>query len=92
MNPYLLHSSGSMVIACANAERMVMALHKAGVEAVCAGSMTKEKARIVYLDEEERFLVPARKDELLRCFEEAYVKRRFKKECNAYDREDFLKS
>ena len=92
MNPYLLHSSGSMVIACANAERMVMALRKAGGDAVCAGCMTKEKARIVYLDEEERFLVPARKDELLRCFDEAYVKKHFKKECNAYERETFMKS
>lgn len=80
INPYLLHSAGSMVIACPNGEKLASALRQAGVFAVVVGYMTKDKARIVYLEEEERFLTPVRRDELLNCLDSDYIKSHFSKD------------
>lgn len=88
VNPYLLHSGGSMVIACSNGQRLCEALRQKGVPAVIAGSMTKEKARIVCVEEEERFLTPPRRDALLSCFEETYVKENFPKTIQCRNRDE----
>lgn len=86
LNPYLLHSYGSLVVATLNGERLVAELNRQGLSAVVAGYVTKEKARIVYLNEEERFLIPPRKDELVSCFGEAYVKQHFPKQISIFEK------
>lgn len=80
LNPYLLHSQGAMVIASADGEALVWQLRKAGIEAVVAGHMTQDKARIVYLREECRYLVPPRTDELFKCFTDVSYRKKFPKE------------
>lgn len=86
LNPYLLHSYGSLVIATLNGERLVSELKRQGLLAVVAGYVTKEKARIVYLNEEERFLIPPRRDELVSCFGERYVKQHFPKQISIFQK------
>lgn len=79
LNPYLMHSSGCMIIATPNGEQLVDALRKRGVLATVVGYMTKEKGRIVTLDDEERFLTPARKDEIGKVLGQDTVKSMFTK-------------
>lgn len=86
LNPYLLHSEGSLVIATLNGEELVAELRRQELFAIVAGYVTKEKARIAYLNEEERFLIPPRKDELLSCFGEQYVRQHFSKHIYIYQR------
>lgn len=80
LNPYLMHSFGAMVIATPYGEQLVAELQKEGISARVVGYMTKEKGRIVTLDEEERFLTPARKDELGKVLGDDRVKMLFSKE------------
>lgn len=79
LNPYLLHSEGAMVIASANAEALVLELKKAGVAATVVGHLTEDKARIVYLKDECRYLVPPRRDEIFKCFPDPSYRKRFPK-------------
>ena len=79
LNPYLLHSSGAMVIATGNGEALVFQLKRMGMEAAVVGHMTEDKARIVYLKEECRYLVPPRRDELFKCFTDSSYRKRFPK-------------
>lgn len=88
INPYLLHSAGSLVIAAQNGEKLVEELRKRELKAVVAGRVTREKARIAYLENEERFLVPPRKDALLSCLEEGYVKQHFPKKISIIQKGD----
>jgi hydrogenase maturation factor len=92
LNPYMLHSGGAMVIACVNGERLVEQLARAGVDAVVVGHMTKEKARIVYLEDEERFLTPVHKDELVSVIGENSMKLRYTKEVTYHTFEDLIQS
>ena len=79
LNPYLLHSSGAMVIASSRGEELVLQLKKIGIEAAVIGHMTEDKARIVYLKEECRYLVPPRRDEIFKCFPDPSYRKRFPK-------------
>lgn len=79
LNPYLMHSFGAMVITTPYGQQLADQLHQQGIAARVVGYMTKEKGRIVTLDEEERFLTPARKDELGKVLGEDVVKNRFSK-------------
>ncbi len=75
INPYLLHSRGSMLIACRNGEYMVQQLLRKGVESAVIGRMTRDKARIVIAaGGQERYLTPVRKDELLKCLNKENLK------------------
>ena len=64
INPYQLHSSGSLIIAATNGVKLCDILRFNGITAEVVGYMTVDKARIVRAHGEERFLVPVRKDEL----------------------------
>lgn len=88
INPYLLHSAGSLVIATLNGEWLVEELKNRGISAVLSGRVTREKARIAYLKEEERFLVPPRRDALLSCLDEGFVKQHFTKNISIFQRGD----
>ncbi len=66
LNPYKLISSGCMLMAAADGNGLVMALAKAGIEACVIGKATDSNARILFSEEEERFLEMPQTDELYR--------------------------
>jgi hydrogenase maturation factor len=66
INPYLLISSGSMLIGTDHGSRLVTELEKAGIHAAVIGYATEGKDRIVLNGEEKRFLEPPKTDELFR--------------------------
>ena len=64
INPYELISSGCMLMAAADGNTIVRELEKAGIAAVVAGKATEGNDRILYTDQEQRFLEPPKADEL----------------------------
>ena len=64
INPYELISSGSMLMAASDGNRIVRELEKQGIHAVVAGRATKGNDRILYTNSEQRFLEPTKTDEL----------------------------
>lgn len=64
INPYELISSGSMLIATEDGTGLVHELEKAGIHGVLIGKATKGRDRILFNDEEKRFLEPPKADEL----------------------------
>lgn len=64
LNPYLLISSGSMLIAADRGSDIVDDLKKHGIEAAVIGRATEGNDRVVYYGEEKRFLEPPKCDEL----------------------------
>lgn len=66
INPYMLISSGSMLIGTDHGSRLVEALHRAGIHSRVIGQATEGNDRIVRNGEEKRFLEPPGADELFR--------------------------
>ena len=64
INPYELISSGSMLMAASDGNRIVRELEKQGIHAAVAGKATKGNDRILYAGSEQRFLEPPKTDEL----------------------------
>ena len=64
INPYELISSGSMLMAARDGNRIVRELEKAGIHAVVVGKATAGNDRILYTEQERRFLEPPKADEL----------------------------
>ena len=64
INPYELISSGSMLMAALDGNRLVMDLKKAGIEACVIGKATEGNDRVLWNEEERRFLEPPKTDEL----------------------------
>lgn len=64
LNPYLLISSGCMLMGTYHGNALVSALEKEGICAAVIGHVTKGKDRIVWNEEERRFLETPRSDEL----------------------------
>ena len=64
LNPYLLISSGAMLISTQHGARLVEMLKKAGIPASVIGYATDSNDRIVWNGEERRFLEPPKIDEL----------------------------
>lgn len=84
LNPYQLHSKGSMVMACSDGEKLVRELKKEGIPAVVAGHMTDEKARIVYLDDDCRYLTPPRTDHIFKVFTDPKYRKQYPKKIIEY--------
>ncbi len=63
LNPYMLRSGGTMLLACANGARIVEQLKNAGVEAAVIGQTTAGNDRLIRYDDEARFLEPPKTDE-----------------------------
>ncbi len=80
VNAYQLHSAGSMVIACTNGIKLADKLKESGVEAAVVGYMTKDKARIVRVCSEDRFLVPVTKDELFKVGDRTNFRKEYPKD------------
>lgn len=69
LNPYLLISSGSMLIAADRGSDIVDALKKEGIEAAVIGRATADNDKVVYYGEEKRFLEPPKCDELYKIYQ-----------------------
>lgn len=68
INPYMLISSGSMLIGCVHGNELVEKLAKKGISAAVIGRATKGNDRVVVNGEEIRYLGPAVSDELYKIY------------------------
>lgn len=66
INPYMLISSGAMLIGTDHGSQLVDALECAGIHAAVVGRATAGNDRIIRNGEERRFLEPPKTDELFR--------------------------
>lgn len=66
INPYMLISSGAMLIGTDHGNRLVEELKKAGINSAVIGYATEGNDRVVINGEERRFLEPPKTDELFR--------------------------
>lgn len=64
LNPYQLISSGVMLMVSDKANALVDTLEKKGIPAAVIGRVTKSNDRVVFNEEEKRFLAPPKSDEL----------------------------
>lgn len=64
ISPYELISSGSMLMAAKDGDRLVMELQKEGIPAVIIGKATAGRDRILRNEDECRYLEPPKTDEL----------------------------
>lgn len=69
INPYMLISSGSMLIGTDHGSQLVEALKHAGIHSAVIGRATKGNDRVILNGEERRFLEPPGADELFRALE-----------------------
>lgn len=64
LNPYMLISSGCMLIVTDRANQLVEKLEEAGIKAAVIGYITEGNDRIIKNGEERRYLEPPKSDEL----------------------------
>ncbi len=64
INPYMLISSGSLLIGCLHGNQLVEELNKNGIPAAVIGRAAKGNSRIIVNGSETRYLGPAASDEL----------------------------
>ena len=64
INPYQLISSGAMLMAAEDGNRLVMNLKKAGIAATVIRKATDSNDRVIWNGEERRFLEPPKSDAL----------------------------
>lgn len=64
ISPYELISSGAMLMAAKDGNGLVMELEKAGIPAVVIGKATDGNDRVLWNEDERRFLEPTKTDEL----------------------------
>ena len=64
VNPYLLISSGCMLMAAQDGNHLVRELEKAGIKATIIGKATAGNDRVLLNEDERRFLEPPKTDEL----------------------------
>ena len=69
LNPYILMSSGSMMIAAQDGHGLVRELHQAGIFAAVVGKATAGKERILRNGEETRYLDKPQSDELYKIYQ-----------------------
>ena len=69
INPYELISSGSMLITCDKGHDLVRNLKEAGIHASIVGKVKEGNDRILFNQDERRFLEPPKSDELYKIYE-----------------------
>ncbi|MBP3459383.1 MAG: AIR synthase family protein [Lachnospiraceae bacterium] len=69
INPYMLISSGSMLIGTSHGNLLVDELQKQGIPAAVIGRAVEGNDRVVVNGEEQRFLEPAGSDQLYKIYE-----------------------
>ena len=68
-NPYLLNGNGSLLLYLKHGQEYVEAARQNGISAAVIGRTTAGNDRIIYNEEEKRFLEPAGQDELYQLLE-----------------------
>ncbi|MDE6687056.1 MAG: AIR synthase family protein [Lachnospiraceae bacterium] len=63
INPYVLLSSGCLLMTADKGHELVENLHKKGISAAVIGRTTDSNDRLIINEEEKRFLTPAQQDE-----------------------------
>jgi hydrogenase maturation factor len=66
VNPYLLTSAGSALIACDDAEALLQKLSERGINAAVIGHLKEGHEKVLRNDDEMRFLDMPQADELVR--------------------------
>ncbi len=66
INPYMLISSGAMLIGTEHGSQLVEALRQAGIHSAVVGRATAGNDRVILNGDEKRFLEPPKPDELFR--------------------------
>lgn len=69
LNPYIIMSSGSMLIAVRDGNQLVRTLEQAGIHAAVIGKATDNKERILRNGEDFRYLDKPQTDELYKIYE-----------------------
>ena len=69
ISPYGLISSGSMLMATADGNGLVLELQKAGIAAAVIGKATDSNDRVIFNEDERRFLEPPKTDELYKALD-----------------------
>lgn len=69
LNPYMLMSSGCLLIATQKGNEMVDTLKREGIPAAVIGRVTAGNERIVLNEDEKRYLEPPKTDELYKAYE-----------------------
>ena len=68
INPYVLHSGGSMLVCCKDGELLADELQKDGVYANVIGTLTDSNDKIIVNDEEIRYITLPQTDEIYKYF------------------------
>lgn len=68
LNPYMLMSSGCMLMAADHGNELVEALLREGIPAAVIGRITEGRDRIIINEDEKRFLEPSKTDELYKAY------------------------
>lgn len=71
LNPYYLHSGGSMILVCDHGYRLVQALEKEGICGAVIGRTTADRAKAVINEGHLAYLERPKKDELKKLLGEA---------------------
>lgn len=70
LNPYMLMSSGCMLMAADHGNELAEALNQEGIPAAVIGRLTEGRDRVIVNEEERRFLEPPKTDELYKAYAE----------------------
>ena len=68
LNPYMLMSSGCMLISTEKGNALVEALEKEGISSTIIGKVVEGNDRIIINEDESRYLEPPKTDELYKAF------------------------
>lgn len=69
INPYYLESIGCLLVGCSNGNELVEQMEKNGISATVIGKVTKEQSRVIYHEDEERYLEQPKADEINKILE-----------------------
>ena len=75
LNPYLLMSSGSMLMVTDKGPELVKNLIKENIQAAIIGKITSGNDRVIWNDDEKRFLEPPKSDELYKVREKNHERK-----------------
>lgn len=70
LNPYMLMSSGCMLMAADHGNELAEALNREGIPAAVIGRLTEGRDRVIVNEDERRFLEPPKTDELYKAYAE----------------------
>lgn len=69
LNPYELLSGGSLLMTTEDGTGLTAALHKEGIPAVIVGKTTAGNDRVLFNEEEKRFLEPPKADQIYKLYQ-----------------------